>query len=418
MPVNTDRDTPKENSMSRLRQPKPNHNLIPPFPPPAIDEEIIRYHEERLKRLRVVATTRTPSGQILDWVPIESQDLHGRIATPPPTQQHRTKVASVTSMAATFEMQELRIERGPEGTVPLLRRRFALTKKLRNAARKRKVDGRRLQAHCGSTVPDVPPDPGYYHGTMGQSATCYGCEAVLAVWDPWCELAGDHSISQFGIQNYDNPQLQSLEADWITSVQQFGDDLLHFFIYYTTNGYASDGDNLGGYDTDYAGWVQYDSNIYPGAVINAVDFPGIPSYELEIKYQLWQGNWWFQMQGTWIGYYPASLFGSQPGKTLSDHAEWCGFWGEVYSALSDKSQTTTSMGSGQHVRYGFPWAAYQRNMQIQTDAAGTMANSLGSLSAENSAMYDIQFGALPFNNWIFVGGSGIGTPHIIVYPWP
>ena len=386
--------------------------------PRSIDHEVIRYHEERLKRLRVVATTRTPSGQILDWVPIESQDPNGTIATPPPATRHRTKVASATGMLATLETHSPGIEHGPEGTVPLRRRRVPATKKLHHTSHKRKVDGRRIRQQFESSPSGGFADPaGYYHGTMGQSTTCYGCESVLAVWDPWCELSADHSISQFGIQNYDNPQLQSLEAGWIHCKDQFGDDLLHCFTYYTTNGYSKDGNDLGGYDTDYTGWVQYDANIYPGVVINAVDWIGIPSYELEIKYQLYQGNWWFELQGTWIGYYPSSLFGSQAGKTLNDHAEWCGFWGEVYSALSDTSQTTTSMGSGQRAEVGFPFTAYQRNMQTQTNSTGSMADSLGTLSTDSSTLYDIQFGAEPFSQWIFFGGSGIGNPHVIAYPF-
>src|ERR1035441_7195731 len=110
-----------------------------------VDQEIVRYHEQRLKRLRPVATTRTPSGQVLDWVPIESQHPHGTIASPPPTREERTKVATATTMAGTFEMEDVS-QRGPEGTVPLLWRRFALTDKLRKASRKRKVDGRRRLA--------------------------------------------------------------------------------------------------------------------------------------------------------------------------------------------------------------------------------------------------------------------------------
>src|SRR5580704_8357121 len=172
---------------------------------PKFDPEIVSYYEERLKRLRPVATTRTPSGQILDWIPIDAQVPHGKIATPPPMRKERAKVVSPTTLGVTFEMEDPRLQRGPEGTVPLLRRRFAMTQKLRTATRKRKVDGKRL---LGRPDPGAPPDPaGYYHGTMAQSAICYGCDSVLAAWDPWCELAGDHTISKFGIQNYDNPQL-------------------------------------------------------------------------------------------------------------------------------------------------------------------------------------------------------------------
>jgi hypothetical protein len=388
------------------------------LPSLAVNPEVVRYHEERLKRLQPVATTRTPSGQILDWVPIESQDPDRKIATPPPTPKDRTKVASATTMATTFEMDALHIQRGPEGTVPLLRQRFALTERVQKASRKRKVDGRRVMAQSGSSEPVAPPDlDGYYHGTFDQSVTCYGCESVLAVWNPCCELADDHSISQFGIQNYYNPnEAQSLEAGWITSTGQFGDDLLHLFTYYTTNGYKDDDDNLGGYNSDFAGWVQHDPNIYPGAVIQGTNFPGrVPLFELDIKYQLWYGNWWFQAQGIWLGYYPASLFGTRPGITLSDHAEWCGFWGEVYSALRDQRQTTTSMGSGLQASFGWPLAAYQREMQIQTDITGTMTNSTGALTAEDSTLYDIRFGEGPFTNYIFFGGSGVGTPEVIPY---
>ena len=76
------------------------------------------------------------------------------------------------------------------------------------------------------------------------------------------------------------------------------------------------------------------------------------------------------------------------------------------------------MGSGQHAKYGWPWAAYQRGMQIQTDTSGSMAMSTGTLSAENPSMYDIANGAAPFTDYIFFGGAGTGTPHIIVYPFP
>src|SRR5580692_7636625 len=49
----------------------------------AVAPDIVRYFEERTKRRRIVKTTRTPSDQILDWVPIESQHPSGKIATPP-----------------------------------------------------------------------------------------------------------------------------------------------------------------------------------------------------------------------------------------------------------------------------------------------------------------------------------------------
>ena len=44
--------------------------------------EIRDYLRSRRERLDVVKTTRTPNGQVLDWIPIESQ-VRGKIADPP-----------------------------------------------------------------------------------------------------------------------------------------------------------------------------------------------------------------------------------------------------------------------------------------------------------------------------------------------
>jgi hypothetical protein len=405
------------------RNQKRRHGITVPPVPTAIDESIVQYHKDRLGRLHVVKTTRTPSGQILDWIPVESQCPQGRVATPPPSEGHPTLVAGATSMAAIFETQAPCVERGPVGTVPLLRRRFHFADKLSSPRHKRKMVRQRLRFGDGplrgGQPNDSPADPAGFYRCGGSQAVspCYGCESILSVWDPWCENWDDHSISQIALQNFENAQPpQSLEAGWDTCEQLFGDELLHLFTYYTTNGYDGDGNNVGGYNALYTGWVQIDPNVFPGSVINAVDFFGFPAYELKIKYQLWEGNWWFQAQDIWIGYYPAALFGAQPGANLSDHAQTFDAFGEVYSSLPDPSQTTTSMGSGMRGSYGWPWAAYQRDMLFQT-ATGVMEHSNMSADAETPVLYDVSVSPL-FPNYFFFGGSGIGSPHIVVYPEP
>jgi hypothetical protein len=190
-------------------------------------------------------------------------------------------------MAATFEMNDLRIERDPAGTVPLLRRRFHFADKLRSSSLKRKVGGRRstpwdTRARRRLPTDPAPPDGFYHCGGSAGVDPCHGCESVLSVWDPWCENWDDHSLSQVLLSNSENSQPpQTLEAGWDACEQLFGDDLLHLFTYYTTNGYFPDGNNLGGYNAEYTGWVQVDPNIFPSSVINAVDFFGFPAYELQ-----------------------------------------------------------------------------------------------------------------------------------------
>jgi hypothetical protein len=36
------------------------------------------------------------------------------------------------------------------------------------------------------------------------------------------------------------------------------------FVFCTVNNYTSRGNNIGGWNREVAGWVQYDSQIYPG----------------------------------------------------------------------------------------------------------------------------------------------------------
>ena len=49
---------------------------------------------------------------------------------------------------------------------------------------------------------------------------------------------------------------------------------------------------------------------------------GGTQYILNLKWQLWQGNWWFRVNGTWIGYYPASLFNSTGLRSEEEKVAW------------------------------------------------------------------------------------------------
>ena len=139
-----------------------------------------------------------------------------------------------------------------------------------------------------------------------------------------------------------------------------------------------------------------------------------------------EGNWWFYVGNTAVGYYPGNLFGSTAGKTLADHGDWCGFWGEVYSVDKDQSQTTTSMGSGNHATLEWPWAAYQRDMFVTNSRPGRIGHLPAgapkpqpalTTSAEDSTMYDVLLNPSPFDGFMFFGGAGKGTPWVNV-TWP
>src|SRR5580704_2149886 len=85
---------------------------IPPSGPalPPLNPQIAQWFQARQSRLKPVKTTQTPSGQILDWVPIESQVPNGRIATPPAPYSIPSddKVRPVST-----ELDDPKVERGP-----------------------------------------------------------------------------------------------------------------------------------------------------------------------------------------------------------------------------------------------------------------------------------------------------------------
>jgi hypothetical protein len=236
----------------------------------------------------------------------------------------------------------------------------------------------------------VDPDPaGYFHCTTSQWVTAYGCQVWLNCWDPVVDIptspGDDHSISQTWLQNYQASTTHSVEAGLTVDLSLNGDAASHLFIYYTTNDYAGDGDNIGGYNRIQLGWVQVHPTIFPGILAVQSSAPGATPVELGLKFQLHQGNWWLAINNaqtwTWLGYYPGTLF---PGG-LADHAEWVSFGGEVFSALSNPCATTDQMGSGRQADGGWSYAAYQRNLQYQAAASGTMADFDGNAESDTAA---------------------------------
>jgi hypothetical protein len=350
--------------------------------------EVAAWLTQRQRRLAIGYTTTTPSGQTLDWVPIGSQAA--TIATPPPEDLAQVTVVDPRkpSDPVRFEIGEP----GPAGHVPILRPAISnLNDEMALRDRLSKPGGLRVNVNRVNRLPTDPDPAGYFHSISSQSVRAYGADAWLNVWDPRVDVpvspGDDHSISQTWLQNYDKPQLQSLEAGLTVDRGLNGDVANHLFTFYTTNGYTAEGDDLGGYNRLEAGWIQYHPTIYPGIRINGSSMPGPLQLELGIKYQLYEGNWWFAVNNReagpwiWIGYYPASLFAGG----LGHHVDWVGFGGEVYSALANPCTTRDQMGSGRHAVAGWQQAAFQRNLHTQSHVSGAITNFNGIANVDVAA---------------------------------
>ena len=121
-------------------------------------DEIHQFLSDQYARREVVARTVTPLGQHLDWIPIESQLRAGqKIAEPPPGRLETT--ASYRERPAKFvrfELEDKKVARGPEGTVPVLRKnlkgiRFNQTlAKLLGKPLAQMIDEEKAAKHCAA----------------------------------------------------------------------------------------------------------------------------------------------------------------------------------------------------------------------------------------------------------------------------
>ena len=282
-------------------------------------DRIRQYLLDRQSRREVILTTQTRLGQSIDWVPAESLAPEGKIASPPEADRldlrmHQDPADGKEVRPAEFvrfELEDERAERGPSGTVPIVRRdvdRITSTKYLQDFLSKH---GRATQLRPeGEGVELALPEDGSVHkyANTAQGVTAYGTEGNINAWDPYLEWSDEFSLGQNALVRGTGSGRQTIESGHQEYRDLYGDWVPHLFVFYTTNNYSDQGDNKGGYNQDVDGWVQYSNVVYPEALSSPLSTFGGTQYIMNLKWQLWQGNWWMRCNNRWIGYYPASLF--------------------------------------------------------------------------------------------------------------
>jgi hypothetical protein len=396
---------------SRKRQPRPSARERKQY------IEAIRAHfEKRQRRLDVVATTRTAHGQVVDWVPIESQVRNGRIAAPPSENRalkisgrRRAQLAQPILGAADARL-------GPTGTVPIARPRLMQLPAVGLSEFLSKHGHSVITATLGNGIDiELPADGASPHlyAASAQFDIAFGCEGTFSLNPAWVEWSNEFSLMQTSVSNNESGVKQTAEVGWQVYKQMYGDWIPHLFIFYTTNGYTQQGDNKGGYNTDVAGWVQRDNVIFPRSTFSALSTPGSAQFSINIKVQLFQSNWWIRVQGRWMGYYPESLFqgGGSTFSSLGDHANRISFYGEITDQPGDNRASRTDMGSGRFADQRWPWAAFQKNLKRQSTRQGALVDYNGAAWATDATKYTVEDHFRSGTDWgsyMWLGGPGAG----------
>jgi hypothetical protein len=387
--------------------------------------EYTAYFQHKAAQLapHIKKTTTTPSGQVLDWILPEAQ---GSIAEPPPAPEGVT--ASVVdngapaaqrvlidrpTASAVPELELPGVEKGPAGTVPILRQNLELLSFNHSLTQRLSKKGPPTTPEATAAAPAAPAP--HWYASSAQVVPNFGGQGYFSIFKAFVQSNADFSLLQTAViknnvqSNPGTDKRQTVEAGWINYPAQGPQP--HLFTFYTTNGYAKFGDNISGWNTDVKGWVQTDATIHPGSVFSPISVDGGAQYDIQIRYTLYQDNWWLWVRDRYIGYYPAQLFrANRPDQTLATGADQINFYGEIFDA--DGGATTSDMGSGEFPQTRFGHSAYIRDIKYQSSNGDVIYNGGAQIFISNPTRYNLEAhfnsGDPNWGSYFWVGGPGAG----------
>jgi hypothetical protein len=193
-----------------------------------------------------------------------------------------------------------------------------------------------------------------------------GGNSNLNVWSPYVNTAAGEvfSLSQEWYVGGSGSGTQTEEVGWVVYPGMFnGDEKSHFFIFSTPNNYST-----GCWNNTCGDFVQVADSGLLGASFSNYSTAGGAQYDFSAEYYLYQGNWWLGYQGTWVGYYPGSMYN---GGQNTKYAQLIEFGTEGVGTTVWPPE-----GSGAWSSTGFSHAAYQRNLYYISTSGTSYWDSL------------------------------------------
>ncbi len=392
--------------------------------------QILDFFSKRQTRSDIVTTTKTRSGQIIDWIKPESQVAGGKIATPPTEKSATIKISESAQENPYLEtalpkvLQERKLDKsaqtelqldksamGPKGTVPVVR--FDVESYFKENPNYLPKDPMEIFT---KVPPPAPASNDRYYAVWQRFGDVFGSLGRINIWNTTGPVGGETSIAQVAVIR--GSPMQAIEAGKIEHSSFSPSRRPTFFTYFRTNGSAS-GDWVGGYNALVDGWIQVSNSVAPGmSLVPWESKTNGSQYSLDVEVRLWQGNWWVRAAGQWAGYYPYCKGGdSEPcaqGTLFSiagirDKANRLDWYGEIFDS-SAPAATSTDMGSGAFANQRWGKAAYFRNLLYMWSPTQAWWWNSGSISTTDSACYSADGPYYSSNanwrNWFYYGGPG------------
>jgi hypothetical protein len=297
----------------------------------------------RYAKFRIMDTVRTAHGTVIDYVDAKTA---GAVSNAPPVTP---KAAAQIDLVARPETEESPALAGPPGSIPFVRPDFALY--VSGDSGYDSVDAFVKNRVYGRTDGLIRLYGGYkflsYNAGAYGTVTAFSADAVEN---------GTFTLMEMATACPQDVPNEIVGVMFSRDLANHTDQQLRLHVEFYSQGFA-------GMD-DY-GLVPYASRTFaPGVVFGPSTVVGTGlHYETFFQIQQFQGNWWVYAGGTWLGYYPGSLF-TPTG--LGQSGCRVGWYGEVFDP-SPTSWTHDSMGNGTWASAGWSgYAAYWRNFAFLT----------------------------------------------------
>ncbi|KAI3889165.1 hypothetical protein MKW92_044288 [Papaver armeniacum] len=281
----------------------------------------------------------------------------------------------------TFQLKQTWHKYGtcPQGTIPIRRN----IKRYRSAFSRKYWRPNFSHYKTPNTLQPNNYTDGHEYAVIRVHGNFLGAQAKINLWNPIVETPFEISVSQIWVLAGVSEDLNSIEAGWEVYQSRYGDYQTRFFILWTTDGYKNSCANL-----ECEGFVHTSSDISLGC--NFTEMSTFKGDQKDATFNIHKdqssGNWWVQIQGIPVGYYPNSLF-TQLSKT-STKIE---FGGEIFNERSKGRHTTAQMGSGHFPSEGgFGISSFFNHVQVIDENSQAKDPESVELHVSNPNCYDLK----------------------------
>jgi len=261
--------------------------------------------------------------------------------------------------------------------------------------------GHPLEPAKSAAPPTIPTSAHAYSYTY-QFVNNLGPSTNINLWRPYVYTNQNEifTLAQLWTVGTSSGPVQTAETGWQNFPAKYGNENSNLFIYWTADGYRF----TGCYNLDCAGFVQTSSSLHLGAGFSAYSLFDGPQYEIKLQYLLYQGNWWLNVGGSWVGYYPSSIYG---GGQLSHYSNLIEFGSESVPGFFEGVNVWPSEGSTLFSSSGWTYAAYQR-LIYYVNTSGTSVWAGLTAAQPSPKCYTIS-GPAFYSSWgeyFYFGGPG------------